>query len=212
MKPWLQAIIVGNPAPTTQTFTSNTTWNCPLDVSRLEIVRGEGADGTPDTPTARSASSVSVIYATSGSGSQPVSNDWSNMQARANFNQSAMAAGGNVSYGELNLIVYAGGTETSTATGINLSNVIAGTASTVYSGGWSSSGPITSSGTASINYQEMVPAAPGAASTAFGLSFPGGAANTPASPVDFQNVAVTPGTAYSIVVPAGGFITITYYR
>lgn len=51
----------------------------------------------------------------------------------------------------------------------------------------------------------------GAATTAFGKSFPGGVGGQ-ATPVTYNNVAVTPGNPYSLVIPGGGSITITYYR
>jgi hypothetical protein len=50
----------------------------------------------------------------------------------------------------------------------------------------------------------------GQAATGFGQTFPGGYAG-PATPVSFQNVAVTPGQTYQVFVPYGGSITISYY-
>lgn len=49
----------------------------------------------------------------------------------------------------------------------------------------------------------------GASTTAFGKTFPGGTGG-PATTTTFSNIAVTPGASYSIVVPSGGSITITY--
>lgn len=51
----------------------------------------------------------------------------------------------------------------------------------------------------------------GAASTAFGKTFPGGTGG-PAVPASYSNVPVTPGQSYSIVVPPGGSVTITYLK
>jgi hypothetical protein len=53
------------------------------------------------------------------------------------------------------------------------------------------------------------PATTGASATGFGKVFPGGAGG-PASDVAFTNVPVTAMASYSVVVPTGGSITITY--
>ena len=50
----------------------------------------------------------------------------------------------------------------------------------------------------------------GASATGFGRTFPGGLGGA-APPTAYSNVPVTPGTSYSITVPSGGSITITYY-
>jgi len=60
---------------------------------------------------------------------------------------------------------------------------------------------------------------PGAAATALGKTFPGGAysgtypngTGSAATTTTFTNVAVTPGNSYSIVVPSGGEVTLQYY-
>ena len=49
----------------------------------------------------------------------------------------------------------------------------------------------------------------GASTTAFGYTFLGGTGGA-ATPVTYNNVAVTPGGSYSIVVPSGGSVSITY--
>jgi hypothetical protein len=50
----------------------------------------------------------------------------------------------------------------------------------------------------------------GVATTGFGLTFPGGTTITPAAPTTtFTNVAVIPGTTYTI--SNSGSLTITYY-
>lgn len=55
------------------------------------------------------------------------------------------------------------------------------------------------------------PAVTGANTTAFSLTFPGGA-GVPATPVTYNDVLVTPNAPYSFVIPAGGSVTITYYK
>lgn len=55
----------------------------------------------------------------------------------------------------------------------------------------------------------------GASSSALGYTFSGGGYNAPdglpATPITVNNVAVTPGANYSIVVASGGYVYITYF-
>lgn len=62
------------------------------------------------------------------------------------------------------------------------------------------------------SYYESQPATTGASATAIGKSFPGSTGNTAPAITTFNNVAVTPGGSYNVVVPAGGSITISYYQ
>lgn len=62
----------------------------------------------------------------------------------------------------------------------------------------------------SENYN--IPAQPGEPASAFNLSFPGSVGNVQPGITTFYNVAVTPGSSNTIVVPAGGSITIIYYK
>lgn len=55
-----------------------------------------------------------------------------------------------------------------------------------------------------------VPATTGAAASGFGKTSPGGAGG-PATPTLFEGVPVVGGQSYDLVIPAGGFITISYY-
>ena len=57
---------------------------------------------------------------------------------------------------------------------------------------------------------QSTPATTGAAASGFGKTFPGGTGG-PATPQSFKDVAVTPGQQFSITVPSGGSITISYY-
>lgn len=60
-------------------------------------------------------------------------------------------------------------------------------------------------------YNDSLPGSTGANSSAFGYTFPGGVGG-PASTLTYGNITVTPGASYSIIVPAGGSVTITYYK
>lgn len=61
-----------------------------------------------------------------------------------------------------------------------------------------------------IDTGDFQPAAPGVAATAFGRTFPGGASAQQASETTAFNIEITPGTAYQLIVPAGGRITFEY--
>ena len=58
--------------------------------------------------------------------------------------------------------------------------------------------------------QYYVPPVNGANTTGFGYTFNGGVAG-PASPTTYNNVAVTPGTTYTINSTGDGYIIIVYY-
>lgn len=64
-------------------------------------------------------------------------------------------------------------------------------------------------------FTEYVYGSVGTAATGLSRTFPGGAyvapTGYPASTTTFSNVAVTPGASYSLVIPAGGQINISYY-
>jgi len=60
-----------------------------------------------------------------------------------------------------------------------------------------------------VDVGDYEPATNGAALTAFGLSFPGGAGRA-ASIKTVQAVRVVPNQMYAIVVPPGGSLTIIY--
>lgn len=81
--------------------------------------------------------------------------------------------------------------------------------------------PLTATPGNSVYYQQIIcyyynadnvggyPETTGASATGFGRVFPGGAGGGAAN-VSFNNVPVTAGSTYQVVVPSGGSITITY--
>lgn len=58
---------------------------------------------------------------------------------------------------------------------------------------------------------EMTIATTGASTTGFGQTFVGGTGGA-ATPSTVTNVATTAGASYSLVIPSGGSLSITYYR
>jgi hypothetical protein len=61
------------------------------------------------------------------------------------------------------------------------------------------------------SYSYTTPPTTGASATGIGKTFPGSLGNVTQTPVTFNNISVTSGSSYNIVVPAGGSITISYY-
>lgn len=57
-----------------------------------------------------------------------------------------------------------------------------------------------------------IPPTTGAASTAFGKALPGSTGNVAPATTTFSDIPITPGASYNIVVPAGGSVTITYFK
>jgi hypothetical protein len=197
----------------TETLTSSQTWVAPLSTSRIETLIGKGQDGTSSSIEPGTALAVVVRYNTSGTGTAPASNTWSNLQGAANGIRDQFNAGGNFSAYWAAYDKYADGTESLVAVGPTAySAVIAGSATLSYTGDWRSSGAVTSSGNAYVLYQYSVTGAPGSNSTGFGFTFFGGSTGTAATPITQTNVTVTPGASYPLVIPSGGSIQITYYR
>lgn len=60
------------------------------------------------------------------------------------------------------------------------------------------------------NMEQYVGASNGAGASAFGYTFPGGVEGG-APTLTYNNISVTSGASYSIVVPSGAYVTIQYY-
>lgn len=195
----------------TVTFNANATWVAPAGVNLLPSVIGHGVNGTADSTTTRTTAAMTVVFHATGSGTDPDLNDWSNVQGVVDSAIGIVDAGGFQTFNTGRLDKYANGTETLT-TGSSTVNAVAATAAGVYSGGWHTSGPITNSGTGSVQYTSPVAGTTGASATGFGFTFAGGTPTTPtAATTTNSNVSVTPAASYTIVVPAGATIQITYY-
>lgn len=61
------------------------------------------------------------------------------------------------------------------------------------------------------SYNYTPPPTTGSAATGLGKTFPGSTGNVSQTQTSFLDVAVTAGTSYNLVIPAGGLITINYY-
>jgi hypothetical protein len=60
------------------------------------------------------------------------------------------------------------------------------------------------------NLEQYYGGTTGANASALGYTFPGGVEDS-APTLTYNNVSVTPGTSYSIVVPSGASVTLQYY-
>lgn len=217
---------------TTVTFTANGTWTAPSNVSLVTTISGKGSDGVSDS-TASSTLQTAFVSRTSPSGGSTITATWQDYVTQAAGYITTMNTGSGVATINLpnyanngvyidssNLgfqyvespptvsITYVKGSAGSSAidfppSGVSASNVIVYSQVTVGSGLYR----ITFT---SYNYGGA-----GTASTGLGKTFPGGAYVAPdgysATTTTFTNVTVTPSAGYSIVVPSGGTVSISYY-
>lgn len=56
------------------------------------------------------------------------------------------------------------------------------------------------------------PPTTGASAIGFGVTFPGSIGDATPSPFSISNIAITPGGSYSVIVPAGATLSITFYQ
>ena len=201
---------------TTYTFPSGTsTWTAPAGVTNIVEATGYGADGTAPywDPTATIGySGVQELII----GTQNISLNWSTVYSEATAILSSANAGGTGtrSYSNANgFIIRFINVGTGLTTGpaySSSSGTIRGTATLSAVGSATTSGAVTSYGVWLISCEAYDPGTTGTATTGFGKTFPGGTPSSPVAPTTtFTNVAVTPGTTYTIV--NNGSLTIGYY-
>lgn len=179
--PFARATVTNNQRGTTLTFTVSGNWVVPAGVSTLNSVRGKGSDGKP----ASGAHDYVAGY-----------NIYKQVITYAEYTD-----GGSPNSGP----------QTFAGQGV-------GTPPAPYCGErtyWPSSGYIQSITcysfeNATVDQGDYVDATAGFSSVAFTKTFPAGDVGLPAIPVTFYNVKVIPKSTYSLIVPVGGFVTITY--
>jgi len=221
-----------SPALQTYTFPGGTsTWTAPTGVTSILIATGKGAAGSPSSS---GSTSVYITWDVATDTTGPYTNapyaQWADLYNAANANISALNAGGsgtrampsglyntrtnlistNYYNGPNNFgVSYAGDSQTITGTfsyttyrsPLTSGNILYSYVSP--SGGTQSSGWLIN-----LPYDYVVNATTGDSTTGFGKTFPGGTGGA-ASDTTFNNVAVTPGTTYTIV--NNGALTIQYY-
>ena len=222
---------------TTVTFTSSTTWTAPAYLTNLLTMTGHGTNATSDDYSGDL--SKTTLYTTRretiGSGTA-VTHDWSeiynNLQAWIAFVNTGTPGSRSPdpidtyfsnAYNILsdNTYLYfntpvtprwgASNRYVQIGTGSNQSNFSVPTSGTI------TYANTTQTGQVELGYNSVYLGADGAAATGVGKTFPGGTNNFatgiggPYPTTNFSNVAVTPGASYSIVVPSGASISISYY-
>ena len=206
---------------TTTTFTSNGTWVAPAGVALVLVLSGRGQDGSPyniSTTTQYGGSANANPW------SNPAYAQWSDPYGRATSARSTLSAaigGPGPSSIETGYLLYISSVNNSWDvlgnSYDNLSSYTIISVSALYTvGNVATSGNIVASSLAlgvntwKFDYTYQVPGFLGASSTAISQTFPGGNGG-PASVTTFNNIAVTPGNSYPIVVAPGGYVTIQYF-
>lgn len=185
----------------TVTFTANTTWVAPVGVTLLPTVVGHGSNGSsPRT----SSTVVTVTYHSTGTAGVG-SILWENVQGVAEGVAANLNASGSISFDRYVIQVYPDETNTYTTSTPSIEGY---DADATFTGGWGTSGHISSSGTSRVSYTHDID---GTAATGFSKTFPGGVSGGVAPTTSFTNVAVVPGNSYPVVVPTGGAVQITYF-
>lgn len=209
------------PTPTTytKTFTSNASFPVPAGVSVLKSAVGKGAAGSTSQSTTNQSAQVSEVlfYHTLSGGAVSGALTWDFFTDAATI-ASNISKGGSGQQAGPKYTGYGGDNTYSLNPEytVTWSNAVPGSASASYSSQWQMSGQIGSSTSdvaaiASVSWQEYggTVSTTGASSTGFGKVFPGGTGGA-ATDTTFTNIAVTAGATYNVVVPPGGYITITW--
>jgi hypothetical protein len=205
----------------TETFSSNTTWVAPANVSVINSMSGYGAPGTAAYTDPNSPQTLTVMTVTGSYSAGPTSGyasgtlDWASLRSQAQAYQTEINGGGTGNDTAIAYTQYTDSKYTQVGSRIDWTSAIAGTASISYVA-FPSSGSVTSgaNGTATVTYTQQGAthaATTGASATGFGKTFLGGTGGA-ATPTNFTNVTVVPNASYNLVVPSGGSITITYYK
>jgi hypothetical protein len=226
---------------TTVTFTSSTTWVAPAYLTNIVTLTGQGANATSDDYSGdTSGVNLYRCLRESSSGGLVATYDWSfiynglqdwitfvntgtpgtrsagpvdtfyNRSYRINPDNTYQGGGP----GAFPAPGYGGDRYFQIGTGYNGSNFSVPSSGTITYAN-------TPSGTLNVNvgvgFNPVYLGSNGAAATGVGKTFPGGTYDFPtgiggpAPTTTFTNVAVTPSTSYSIVVPGGGQVSISYY-
>jgi hypothetical protein len=225
-------------ALTTVTFTSSTTWTAPSYVSNLVQMVGRGSNASSDDYSGDVA--ITYLYRPLReifSGATVATHDWSdiynNLQAWIAFintgtpgTRSAGTVGNYIGLGysinsdnTYNYYYsprapgYDSGLYFQVGTGSDQSDFSVPSSGTITY----ANTPVGGTNFVQVGYNPVYLGGNGAASTGVGKTFPGGTYDFPtgiggpAPTTTFTNVTVTPSSSYSIVVPSGGQIAISFY-
>lgn len=197
---------------TTTTFTSNGTWVAPAGVALVIALTGKGQDGTAGYWTEIYTSDGGYVSYVERSAPAGISSSTIEGRAQTEWDKFPTVHdpnGGTVSW----TLWYYSNNQTNQYTRSGLIRLKSGFSKTKTGNGWGTTyttPPVGNDVSYRVgNMEEYVNPTTGANSSALGYTFNGGVA-VPATPVTYNNVAVTPGNSYSIVVPSNGYVTIQY--
>lgn len=208
---------------TTVTFTTSQTWTCPAGVTNLITVVGKGQDGTPAVaggygPATHRTTTVAVVQGVDASSGLPKPTFWSwgSSQSDISAIRDQINVGGSNSYTSYSINQYNDGYLKFTVT-TTWTNAVPGSATTSTSAGWKTTGSVLVDdyGVLTAVWDELgtysagTAATTGSNTTGFSKTWNGGV-GIPATSTTYTNIAVTPATGYPVVVPTGGYISITY--
>lgn len=216
-------LITATSVGTTVTFTTSQTWTCPIGVVTLLTVVGKGQDGTPATgggygPNVVHSAVVATITGHEGTigGGGFGQWNWSASQSDISSITNAINIGGSGSYSATSIDQYENKFSSYTST-TSWTGALTGSAYTVLSPGWTTSGLVQASdyGFFTVYWESQgtysggTSATTGSDTTGFSKTFSGGV-SIPATSTTYTNITVIPATGYPLVIPTGGYISITY--
>lgn len=216
----------------TVTFTANGNWVAPVSVSNVAVLTGQGSPGVSDYITTGVYNAFFLAY--QGSSPSPVAQppyaQWADVYADYNtalsqLNLSYPSWGPSTYLAGRSYFVYSNNYWERSGSNADLSGLYLTSVSSNPVRSPSTSGNITYSSLSAgatgwtVVANGYAQGYAGSASTALGKSFPGGSytgtypngTGSAATPATYNNVTVTPGASYPIVVPSGGSVTIQYY-
>lgn len=205
----------------TTVFTSSTTWVAPAVTNNLITLVGQGGDGVAGYwSTLNNVGAIVQAITDCSFSVYGASLDYSVPYGQAQSIQTTASgwttspSGQSVSFTRAYVYYWCPGTSNWRVSALSFSGTVRRIGTVGLSGSMPSSGtaptpPATQQNALCTNIERYNDPTTGSSTTAFGYTFPGGTGGA-ASPVTYNNVAVTPGASYSIVVPAGGSVSITY--
>lgn len=196
----------------TVTFTSNGTWTAPVGVTLVTTLSGIGQNGSPafwGEFQPGSSQSVSYVETSAPAG---ISSSTIEARAQAEWDKLPTSYTPDGVYASWTLwYYYVNRVDEYARDGIV--RVKNGFSKTKIGNGWGTTyttPPSSYRNYAAGNLEQYYGETTGDSASALGYTFPGGVGG-PATGATYNNVSVTPGTGYSIVVPSGGSVTIQYY-
>lgn len=206
----------GGSTPVTVTFTSNTDWVAPS--TTLLTVTGHGASGAPAGGTTSHSVPVSSLVFNGNShvagALTPHTYSRASLQDVATAAVAAFNVGGSVTFRSVGITCFSDNWQGVSDVGTNIRNNVVANSSGIITNTLNGTGAIDyilqgGNETIEVGYDQVSVMTTGADATGFSKTFPGGVGGA-ASSVTFNNVGVIANTHYSIVVPSGGQIQITY--